>query len=194
MTGSCRTGPLRVGRPLRGAYTGLARRSALVLPLVAKDYSDQREDQCRSLYRGKLKRRVNARATRSGPVRQDRSLRGGRSDDAAGDAVAGVSGGVGLHVVGLLVHHDGGAAVGNDAVRGGGIEGEVIHIESGLTGVAFADHDVLGKVAGVVAHGIERAVLLVLGIEVAGGSLEVGGVAEGLGVDVDSVLADRKIF
>jgi hypothetical protein len=24
MMGSCRTGPLRVGRPLRGAYTGLA--------------------------------------------------------------------------------------------------------------------------------------------------------------------------
>src|SRR5437879_4638919 len=42
-----------------------------------------------------------------------------RGDDAAGDAVAGVAGGVGLHVVGLLVDHDGGAAVGEDGVGGG---------------------------------------------------------------------------
>ena len=121
-------------------------------------------------------------------------LGGGGGDDAAGDAVAGVAGGVGLHVVGLLVDDDGGAAVGDDAVRGGGVEGEVVDLEGGLTDVAFADHDVLGKIAGVVAHGIQGAVLLVLGIEVAAGGLEVGRFAEGLGVDVDGVLADGKIF
>src|SRR5271170_1604491 len=42
-------------------------------------------------------------------------------DDATGDPVAGVAGGVGLHVVGLLMDDDGGAAVGDDAVRRGGI-------------------------------------------------------------------------
>ena len=40
----------------------------------------------------------------------------GRGDDAAGDAVAGVAGGVRLHIVGLLVDDDSGAAVGDDAV------------------------------------------------------------------------------
>jgi len=39
-----------------------------------------------------------------------------RGDDATGDAVTGVAGRVGLHVVGLLVDDDGGAAVGDDAV------------------------------------------------------------------------------
>ncbi len=38
-----------------------------------KDDSDQREDQCSLNRPDKLKRRANARATRSGPVRQDRS-------------------------------------------------------------------------------------------------------------------------
>jgi hypothetical protein len=37
-------------------------------------------------------------------------------------------------------------------------------------------------------------VLLVLGIEVRASGLEVGRIAKGLGVDVDAVLADGKIF
>src|ERR1700712_5513730 len=104
-------------------------------------------------------------ATRSGPVRQDRFLGCGRGDDAAGDAVAGVAGGVGFHVVWLLVDDDGGAAVGDDAVGRSGVKGKIVNFEGGLTDVALADGDVLGKIAGVVAHGIERAVLLVLRIE-----------------------------
>jgi len=129
-----------------------------------------------------------------GLVRQDRFLRGGRGDDAAGDAIAGVSGGVGLHVVRLLVDDDGGASVGDDAVGRGGIEREIVNFEGGLTDVAFADRDVLGKIAGVVTHRVLNAVLLVLGIEMAGGGLEVGGVAEGFGVDVDGVLTDGEIL
>jgi hypothetical protein len=46
----------------------------------------------------------------------------------------------------------------------------------------------------VVAHGILKAVLLVLGIEVRTGGLEVGWIAEGFGVYVDAMLADGKIF
>ena len=39
-----------------------------------------------------------------------------RGNDATGDAVTGVAGRIGLHVVSLLVDDDGGAAIGNDAV------------------------------------------------------------------------------
>ncbi len=60
--------------------------------------------------------------------------------------------------------------------------------------MAFADGDVLGQVAVVVAHGVQGAVLLVVGIEVAAGGLEVGRFAERLLVDVDGVLADGKVL
>jgi hypothetical protein len=40
---SCRTGPLRVGRPLRGVCTGLAGDNSGGLPLVGDDVPDQRE-------------------------------------------------------------------------------------------------------------------------------------------------------
>ena len=74
----------------------------------------------------------------------------------------------------LLVDHDGGAAVGEDGVGRGGVEGEVVDFEGGLAGVAFADGDVLGQVAVVVAHGVQGAVLLAVGVEVAAGGFEVG--------------------
>ena len=92
------------------------------------------------------------------------------------------------------MNHDGGPAVGDDANGRGGVEGEVVDLEGGLAGVAFADHDALGEVAGVVAHRILKAVLFVLGVEVAAGGLEVRAFAERLGVDVDAVLADGKVF
>ena len=118
----------------------------------------------------------------------------GRGDDAAGDAISGVARGIGLHVVGLFVDDDGGASVGEDAVRRGGVEGEIVDLERGLADVAFADFDVLRQVAGVVAQRVEGAVLLVLRIEVAARGLEVGSVAEGFGVDVDGVLAYGEIL
>jgi hypothetical protein len=45
---SCRTGPLRVGRPLRGGYTGLDGMMFFGPPDGRKknDDSDQREDLC----------------------------------------------------------------------------------------------------------------------------------------------------
>src|SRR4051794_9634037 len=136
----------------------------------------------------------SGRTTRSGPVRQDRSLRGGRGDDAAGDAIACIPGGIGLHIVRLLVDDDGGAAVRDDAVGRGRVEREIVHLQRGLTDVALTDGDVLGKIAGMVAHGILNAVLFVLGIEVGASGLEIGRIAQGFGMDVDSVLAYRKIF
>ena len=134
------------------------------------------------------------RERQSSRLRFSEFLGGGCGDDAAGDAIACVSGGVGLHVVGLFVDDDGGASVGDDAVGGGGVKGEIVNFEGGLAEVTFADSDVLRKVAGVVAHGILKAVLFVLGIEVWAGGLEVRGVAQGLGVDVDGMLADGKIL
>jgi len=115
-------------------------------------------------------------------------------DDAAGDAVAGVAGGVGLHVVGLFVDDDGGAPIGDDAVWRGGVKREVVDVEGGLAEVAFADGDVLREVARVVAHGVFEAVLLVVGVEVGAGALEVRAVAEGLGVDVDAVFTYGEVL
>jgi hypothetical protein len=60
--------------------------------------------------------------------------------------------------------------------------------------VAFTDRYVLSEVSGVVAHGILKAMLLVFGVEVAACSLEVGWFAERLGVDVDGMVADGKVF
>src|ERR1700751_4970898 len=91
----------------------------------------------------------------------------GCGDDAAGDAIAGVAGGVGLKVVGLLVDDDGGSAVGEDGVRGGGIEREEVESVGGRAGAVGADNDVLRQVAVVVALGVELAVVLAGGIEVA---------------------------
>ena len=123
-----------------------------------------------------------------------RRLRHGRGDDAACDAVAGVAGGVCLFVVLLLVDDNGGSAVGGDAVRRGGVERDVSEVEAGLPDVAFADHDVLGEIAGVVAHGVLVAVLLAGGVVVAASGLEVGRVTVGAGVDVNAVLTCGKVF
>jgi hypothetical protein len=72
---SCRTGPLRVARPLRGVYTGLGEMIFVGPPVGRKkDNPDQREDLCCFFHPDKLKRRANARPTRSGPVRQDIGL------------------------------------------------------------------------------------------------------------------------
>ena len=78
---SCRTGPLRVGRPLRGMCTGrggmrfLGPRDAR----VKSHDSDQRPGRCGSLHLDKLKRRANARPPRRRPVRQD-ALEAQRAD------------------------------------------------------------------------------------------------------------------
>jgi hypothetical protein len=51
-------------------------RTIVVLPLVGKLCPDQREDVCSSFFLNKLERRANARATRRGPVRQDKVFNG----------------------------------------------------------------------------------------------------------------------
>ncbi len=110
---------------------------------------------------------------------------------AAGDAVAGVAGGIGLHVVGLGVDDDGGAAVAEEGV-GAVAEGYVVILESGV-GFAFHVDDEVLHVAGVVAFGIVEAMLFAVGIEMGAGGFEIGRIAFGVLVEVDGVLAGRKI-
>jgi len=60
--------------------------------------------------------------------------------------------------------------------------------------VSFTDGDVSRQVARVMAHGVLEAMLLIVGIEVAAGGLEVGRVAERLGVDVDAMIAYGQVL
>jgi hypothetical protein len=120
---------------------------------------------------------------------------GGRSrDDTASDPVAGVACGVGLHVVALLVNDDGGSPVGENAVSSGRVHREIVDVEGSLAEMAFADGDIGRQVARVVSHRILEAVLLIVGVEVAAGGLEVRRVAERFGVDVDAVLAYGQVL
>jgi len=112
-------------------------------------------------------------------------------DNAAGDAVAGVAGRIGLVVVGFGVDYDGGAAVAEQRMRAVA-EGYVVVLEL-RAGVAFLiDGEVL-HVAGVVAIGIVESVLPGFGVEVRAGGFEVRGIALGVLMKVDGVLAWRKI-
>ena len=112
-------------------------------------------------------------------------------DCAAGDAVSGVAGGIGLHVISLGVDDDGGAAVAEKRV-GAVAEGNVVVFESGV-GFAFHVDDEVLHVAGVVAFGIVEAVPFIVGIEMRAGGFEIGRIALGVLVEVDGVLAGRKI-
>jgi hypothetical protein len=112
-------------------------------------------------------------------------------DHAAGDAVSGVAGGVGLHIVGFGVDHDGGAAVAEQRV-GAFAEGDVIILQHCLSVSFSVDGEVL-HVTGVVAFGIIESVLLAFWIEMRSGRFEVGSVALGVLVEVDGVLAGRQI-
>jgi hypothetical protein len=46
----------------------------------------------------------------------------------------------------------------------------------------------------MVAHVVQVSVLLLVGVEVAAGGLEVGGFADGVLVDVDAVLAEGQVL
>jgi hypothetical protein len=123
-----------------------------------------------------------------------RCLGGRGGNDATSDPVAGVARRIGLHVVGLFVDDDRRASVGDDAVGGGGVKGQVIELEAGLADMAFTDGHILGQVACVMAHGVEGAMLLAFRVEVACGGLEVRSIAQRFSVDMYRMFADGKIF
>jgi hypothetical protein len=112
-------------------------------------------------------------------------------DHAAGYAVAGVAGGIGLHVVGFGVDDDRGPAVAEERVRALA-ESYVFILKSSVGFTFHVDGEVL-HVTGVVAIGIIEAVLLSVGIEMRAGGLEIGSVALGTLMKMDGVLARRKI-
>jgi hypothetical protein len=68
---SCRTGPLRAARPLRGVCTDLARIISKETPVGRPEH---REDPRGSPHRDKIYPPRSGRAARSGPVRQGVSL------------------------------------------------------------------------------------------------------------------------
>ena len=84
-------------------------------------------------------------------------------DYAAGYAVAGVAGGIGLHIIGFGVDDDGGAAVAEERV-GAFAEGYVFVLQ-GYIGLAVRIGSEVAHVAGVVAFRIFEAVLPGFGIE-----------------------------
>ena len=111
-------------------------------------------------------------------------------DYAAGDAVAGVAGGIGLQVVGFGVDHDRGAAVAEQRVRAFA-EGYVFILQFCVSFALRVYGEVL-HVAGVMAFGILQAVLLAVRIEMRAGRFEVGGIALGSLMEMDGVLARSK--
>ncbi len=88
----------------------------------------------------------------------------------------------------------GGAAVGEDVVGLAGAEREVVDGKARVNLVIFIGRYVFGHVAGMVAHGVLKAVLLGVRIEVGAGGFEVGDVAGGYLVDVDAVRAGGEVF
>ena len=85
----------------------------------------------------------------------------------------------------------GGAAVAEERV-GAVAQSYVVVLEFCIGLTIRVDDEVL-HVASVVAFGILQAVLLAIGIEMRAGRLEVGGIALGVLVEVDGVLAGREI-
>jgi len=112
-------------------------------------------------------------------------------DHAAGDAIAGVAGGIGLHIIGFGVNDDGGATVAEEGMGAVG-KGDVfvVHAEFGF---AFRIDGKVEHVAGVVAFGIVQAVFLAVGIEVRAGGFEVWSIALGILMKVNGMRAEGKI-
>ena len=111
-------------------------------------------------------------------------------DHAAGDAVAGVAGGIGFVVVGFGVDDDRGAAVAEQRVLA--VEGHV-QVLNGCTGAAFCVDDEVLHIASVVAFRIIESVLLAFRIEMGTGRFKIRGIALGVLMKVDSVFAGRQI-
>jgi len=112
-------------------------------------------------------------------------------DYAAGDAVAGVSGGISFHVVSFGVNDDCGASVGEERVRAVG-EGYVFVLDARGC-LSFCIHGEVQHITGMMAFGIFQSVLFAIGIEVRAGRLEIGGIALWVLMKMDGVLAERKI-
>lgn len=112
-------------------------------------------------------------------------------DDAAGDAVTGVSGGIGLHVVGLGVDNKRRSAVAENGVA---VSSPIhIFVDDLRLGLAIGIHSEILHIAGVMTLGILKSVLLVVRVEMGAGRLEIWGIALCILVDVNGMLSRRQI-
>src|SRR5579883_593934 len=109
--------------------------------------------------------------------------RTGDAHDAAGDAVAGISGRLALQIVGLGVNNDGAA---NDRART--TQGDLLipHVDHGNPSAVGGD---VAEVADVTLRVLRAAVLLLVGIEMPAVTLRIAGGAIAELVDVESMLA-----
>src|ERR1700689_1788714 len=109
------------------------------------------------------------------------------ADHAAGDAGAGVACRVRLHVVGLFMNHERGSTIGEDGVIA------IAHVDAGVgdgrLGLTLGVDGEVGHITGVMSFGIVQAMFLPLGIKVRTGGGEFGGLAFGVLMDMDRVLA-----
>jgi hypothetical protein len=111
-------------------------------------------------------------------------------DHAAGDAVAGISGGIGFIVVGFGVDDDGCATVGEERMR---VAAEIYVLVLKLcAGLASGVDGEVSHVTGVMTLGVIESVFFAVGIEVRTGGFEVGAIALGILMEVDGVFARRK--
>ncbi len=113
-------------------------------------------------------------------------------DYATGDAIAGVSGGIGFLVVGFGVDDEGCSSVAEDGVRV--VAPGDVFVIAFKVGFAVGSDGEIGAVSGVMAFGILEAVLLAIGIEVRSGRLEVGRLALGVLMEMDRVVAGGKVL
>src|ERR1700676_2854674 len=111
-------------------------------------------------------------------------------DCAAGDAISGSSGWIGLVIVCLGVDDDCGASVAEERVRVGA-ESDVLVLDLRIGFALGVDGEVF-HVAGVMAFGIVESVLFGFGIEVRTGGFEIRRIAFGILMKVNSVLARGK--
>jgi len=112
--------------------------------------------------------------------------------DSAGDSVAGIAGWIGFHVIGLGVNYDSRSAVTEERVS---IAAEIyIFIRKPHFSLSVGAHCEVGHVTRMVAIGTVKAVLFAVRIKVRTRGFEIGRIAFRILVEVDCVLARRKIF
>ena len=111
-------------------------------------------------------------------------------DCAAGDAISGSSGWIGLVIVCLGVDDDCGASVAEERVRVGA-ESDVLVLDLRI-GFAFRVDGEVRHVSGMVAFGIFQTVLFPIRIEMRAGGFEIRRIARRILMEVDGVFAGRK--
>src|SRR5271166_3281223 len=113
---------------------------------------------------------------------------------SARNAVAGVTGRIGLHVVRFGVNHDGRATVGKERIGFAAISQHDVFILDGCLRHSIGFDGKVRHVAGVMSVGIVETVLLAGGIEMPAGRLEVRWITLWVLVEMYGVLPWRQVF